>query len=138
MLPLNGIKVVELAQNLSGPYACQILATMGADVVKIERPKGGDDARYWGQQLTPDASHLFHAVNYNKRSVSVDLTDRDAIAWLKNLIAESDVLIQNLRPGVVEDHRPRRDDAACGQPTPDLLLPVGFRQYRSDEDEAGL
>jgi crotonobetainyl-CoA:carnitine CoA-transferase CaiB-like acyl-CoA transferase len=103
MLPLTGVKVVEIAQNIAGPYAGEILANLGADVVKVERPNGGDDARYWGPPITPDASHIFHSLNLNKRSVAVDLTDPVAVAWLKVYIAQCDVLVQNLRPGVMED-----------------------------------
>ena len=102
MLPLSGIKVVEIAQNISGPFAAEILASLGADVVKVERPEG-DDARAWGPKLTPDASHLFHTFNCNKRGVAVDLRDPAALAWLKGYAAECDVVIQNLRPGVVEE-----------------------------------
>jgi crotonobetainyl-CoA:carnitine CoA-transferase CaiB-like acyl-CoA transferase len=103
MLPLSGVKVIEFAQNLAGPYAGEILATLGADVVKVERPKTGDDARYWGKLLTSDASHLFHSINFNKRSIALDLTDPAAVAWVKRYIGECDVLVQNLRPGVMEE-----------------------------------
>jgi crotonobetainyl-CoA:carnitine CoA-transferase CaiB-like acyl-CoA transferase len=103
MLPLSGVKVIEFAQNLAGPYAGEILATLGADVVKVERPKTGDDARYWGKLITPDASHLFHSINFNKRSIALDLTDPAAIAWVSRYIGECDVLVQNLRPGVMEE-----------------------------------
>src|SRR6266571_558813 len=103
MLPLSGIKVIEIAQNLAGPFAGRILANLGADVVKLERPDGGDDARYWGALLTPDASYAFHAMNYDKRGFALDLRDPAAIAWLKQYIGGCDVLVQNMRPGVMED-----------------------------------
>lgn len=103
MLPLNGVKVIEFAQNLAGPYAGEILATLGADVVKVERPGSGDDARYWGKPLTPSASHLFHSLNVNKCSIAVDLTDPTAVAWIRRYIGTCDVLVQNLRPGVMEE-----------------------------------
>ncbi|MBI4608264.1 MAG: CoA transferase [Candidatus Rokubacteria bacterium] len=101
MLPLSGIKVVEIAQNLAGPYAGKILAAMGADVVKVERPDGGDDARGW-TPLFAGTSSSFHAVNVNKRSIALDLKEPEAVAWLKGYLAEADVLIQNLRPGVMD------------------------------------
>ena len=103
MLPLAGIKVIEIAQNLAGPFAGRILANLGADVVKLERPDGGDDARYWGALLTPDASYTFHAMNYDKRGFALDLRDPAAIAWLKRYIGGCDVLVQNMRPGVMEN-----------------------------------
>ena len=102
MLPLTGIKVIEIGQNLAGPFAGRILANLGADVVKLERPDGGDDARYWGALLTPDASYTFHAMNYDKRGFSLDLRDPAAIEWLKRYIGQCDVLVQNMRPGVME------------------------------------
>lgn len=103
MLPLSGIRVVEIAQNLAGPYAGEILASLGADVVKVERPDGGDDARGWSPPSFGGASASFHAVNVNKRSITLDLKDPGAVAWLKDYITHADVLIQNLRPGVMDE-----------------------------------
>ena len=100
--PLEGIKVVEIAQALAGPFAGEILAHMGADVVKVERPEG-DEARGWGPPFTLGGGPTFHAVNLNKRSIVLDLKDPRAIAWLKNYLAHADVLVQNLRPGVIEE-----------------------------------
>jgi crotonobetainyl-CoA:carnitine CoA-transferase CaiB-like acyl-CoA transferase len=102
MLPLSGIKVVEVASNLAGPIAAEILAHMGADVVKIERPEG-DDARRWGPPFWKGTSPGYWSVNANKRSVSLDLKDERAAAWLGDFIADADVLIQNLRPGSLEE-----------------------------------
>jgi crotonobetainyl-CoA:carnitine CoA-transferase CaiB-like acyl-CoA transferase len=101
MLPLSGIRVLELAQNLAGPYGAEILATLGADVVKVERPQG-DDARYWGQVVPPATSYTFHAMNYNKRGIALDLDDPAAVAWLREYAAGCDVVVQNMRAGVVE------------------------------------
>jgi crotonobetainyl-CoA:carnitine CoA-transferase CaiB-like acyl-CoA transferase len=101
MLPLDGVKVVEIASNIAGPYAGLILATLGADVLKIERPEG-DDARGWGPPFIGDTASIFHTVNLNKRSVALDLKDPAHIAWLKGYIADADVLVQNMRPGAME------------------------------------
>ncbi|HXJ80484.1 MAG TPA: CoA transferase [Candidatus Methylomirabilis sp.] len=101
MLPLLGIKVVELGQNLAGPHAAEVLAHLGADVIKIERPEG-DDARRWGPPFWKGVSPGFLAVNANKRSVTVDLKDAQATRQLVELIGEADVLIQNLRPGSLD------------------------------------
>jgi crotonobetainyl-CoA:carnitine CoA-transferase CaiB-like acyl-CoA transferase len=100
-LPLAGIKVVEIAQNLAGPFAGEILATLGADVVKVERPEG-DDARGWGPPFVGGAAATFQTVNRNKRSVALDLKDARAIAWLKDYLLGCDVLVQNLRPGAMD------------------------------------
>jgi len=102
MLPLTGIRVVELGQNLAGPVAAEILAHMGADVVKIERPEG-DDARRWGPPFWKGVSPGFLAVNANKRAITVDLKDPQAAAWLADFIGEADVLVQNLRPGSLDE-----------------------------------
>jgi crotonobetainyl-CoA:carnitine CoA-transferase CaiB-like acyl-CoA transferase len=102
MLPLAGIKVVEIGQNLAGPYAGEILATLGADVVKIERPEG-DDARGWGPPFWQGAATTFQTVNRNKRSVALDLKDARAVAWLEGHVAGADVLLHNLRPGAMEE-----------------------------------
>lgn len=102
MLPLTGIKVVEIAQNLAGPMAAEILAHLGADVVKIERPDG-DDARRWGPPFWKGVSPAFLAVNANKRSITLDLKDARAVAWLTEFMGGVDVLVQNLRPGALEE-----------------------------------
>ncbi len=102
MLPLSGITVVEIAQNLAGPIAAEILAHLGADVVKVERPEG-DDARRWGPPFWKGVSPGFLAVNANKRSITLDLKDAEAAAWLADFIGQADVLVQNLRPGSLEE-----------------------------------
>jgi crotonobetainyl-CoA:carnitine CoA-transferase CaiB-like acyl-CoA transferase len=101
MLPLAGVRVVEIAQNLAGPIAAEILAHMGADVIKVERPEG-DDARRWGPPFHKGTSPGYLAVNASKRSITVDLKDRAAVERLLPLIGEADVLVQNLKPGSLE------------------------------------
>lgn len=102
-LPLAGIRVIEFAQNLAGPFCGDILGQLGADVIKIERPGGGDDARGWGPPLHGDTATTFMAVNKGKRSITLDLKDEAALQWLKDYIAEVDVVVQNLRPGSAEE-----------------------------------
>jgi crotonobetainyl-CoA:carnitine CoA-transferase CaiB-like acyl-CoA transferase len=101
-LPLEGIRVVEVAQNLAGPMAAEILAHMGADVIKVERPEG-DDARKWGPPFWKGVSPGFLAVNANKRGITLDLKDPQAVAWLMDFLGGADVLVQNLRPGSLEE-----------------------------------
>jgi crotonobetainyl-CoA:carnitine CoA-transferase CaiB-like acyl-CoA transferase len=102
-MPLSGVKVVEVGLNLAGPLAGEILAGLGADVIKVERPEGGDDARGWGPPFIDGASVSFHSMNRNKRSVTVDFKNPEAMARLHRLIAEGDIFIQNLRPGVADE-----------------------------------
>jgi crotonobetainyl-CoA:carnitine CoA-transferase CaiB-like acyl-CoA transferase len=101
-LPLEGIRVVEVAQNLAGPMAAEILAHMGADVIKVERPEG-DDARKWGPPFWKGVSPGYLAVNANKRGIRLDLKDPKAVAWLLDFVGTADVLVQNLRPGSLEE-----------------------------------
>jgi crotonobetainyl-CoA:carnitine CoA-transferase CaiB-like acyl-CoA transferase len=102
MLPLTGVTVVEIANNIAGPYAGYVLAMLGADVLKVERPEG-DDARGWGPPFWLDTSATFHALNLNKRGITLDLKTPQAIAWLKDYLEQGDVLLHNLRPGVMDD-----------------------------------
>jgi formyl-CoA transferase len=101
--PLDGIKVVEVGQALAGPLAGVILADMGADVIKVEKPDGGDDARLWGPPFVDGDSVMFHATNRGKRSVTLDIKSPADIETLKVLVREADILIQNLRPGIMDD-----------------------------------
>ena len=98
--PLAGIKVIEVGQALAGPLAGAILADLGADVIKVEKPDGGDDARMWGPPFVDDSSMMFHSTNRNKRSVTVDIKNAAEVDKLKRLARDADILIQNLRPGI--------------------------------------
>lgn len=104
MLPLEGVRVIEVGQALAGPLAGAIMADMGADVIKVEKPEG-DDARAWGPPFGPDGetSLYFYGQNRNKRSVTLDLKRAEDVEALHRLCAGADILIQNLRPGVVEE-----------------------------------
>lgn len=102
--PLDGLLVLDLAQFLSGPSAALRLGDLGARVIKVERPGGGDICRtlYLTDTDIGGDSTLFHAINRNKESLAIDLKDPGDLAALKRLIARADVLIQNFRPGVIE------------------------------------
>lgn len=101
--PLKGIKVVEVGQALAGPLAGVILADMGAEVIKVEKPDGGDDARLWGPPFVGGDSVMFHATNRGKKSVTLDIKNAADVARLKDLVRNADILIQNLRPGIVDE-----------------------------------
>jgi crotonobetainyl-CoA:carnitine CoA-transferase CaiB-like acyl-CoA transferase len=104
MLPLSGLLVLDMSQFLAGPSAALRLADLGAEVIKIERPDGGDlSRRLYVSNLQVDGdSTLFHTINRNKRSFAADLKNPEDIARVKALIARADVVIQNFRPGVIE------------------------------------
>ena len=101
--PLAGIRVLELARILAGPWAGQILADLGADVVKVERAGTGDDTRGWGPPFVPakDGGHLgaayFHATNRGKRSIELDFESEDGRRITRRLAAQADVLIENFK-----------------------------------------
>jgi crotonobetainyl-CoA:carnitine CoA-transferase CaiB-like acyl-CoA transferase len=101
--PLSGLVVVEIGHSVAAPYAGMILGELGAEVIKVENPKGGDAARGWGPPFTEDTATAFHAFNRAKQGIAVDLADRDQAARLRRLIGErADVLIHNLKFGTLE------------------------------------
>ena len=103
-LPLSGLLVVDMSQFLSGPYASLRLMDLGARVIKIERPDGGDLSRrlYLSDTEIGGDSTIFHAINRNKESLALDLKESGDVAVLKRLLGRADVLIQNFRPGVIQ------------------------------------
>ncbi|MBW6399511.1 CoA transferase [Roseomonas sp. HJA6] len=105
ILPLEGVRVIEVGQALAGPLAGVIMADMGAEVIKVEKPEGGDDARGWGPPFAEDGvtSLYFHSQNRNKRGITLDLKKAEDVEALHRLCETADILIQNLRPGVVEE-----------------------------------
>ncbi len=95
--PLEGIRVLDLTQSVAGPYCTMILGDLGADVVKVERPDGGDDTRSWGPPYWGEESTTFLALNRNKRSVALDLKRTEGQKILRELLQRADVLVHNLR-----------------------------------------
>jgi crotonobetainyl-CoA:carnitine CoA-transferase CaiB-like acyl-CoA transferase len=102
-LPLAGFEVVEIGTSVAAPYAGWVLVALGANVTKIERPERGDDIRYWGPPFWRETSTMFHTFNRGKRSLEVDLKNAGEVQQLRDWITrKADVVLQNLRPGVVE------------------------------------
>ena len=101
--PLAGILVADLTQNVAGPTCTQILGDLGAEVVKVERPGRGDDARAWAPPYWGEESATFMGVNRNKRSLAVDMKRADGRTVVERLIGRADVLVQSLRAGVIEE-----------------------------------
>jgi len=99
--PLAGVRVVDLTSNVSGPFVTMVLAKLGADVVKVERPPFGDDARQF-PPLSDDRSLIFEWCNTGKRSVGLDLRDEAGLRAFSALVSGADVLIHSFKPGVVE------------------------------------
>lgn len=99
-LPLAGLKVLDLSRVLAGPWCTQLLADMGADVIKVERPQGGDDTRQWGPPFWQESSlsAYFMCANRNKRSLALDLTEDSGRERFLKLAAQCDVLVENFMP----------------------------------------
>ena len=100
--PLSGMVTLDLTQILAGPMCTMVLADMGADVVKIEKPNGGDDNRRMGPPFIKDWSAGFLAVNRNKRSLALDLRNDAGCSVFRRLVEDADVVVENFRPGVME------------------------------------
>jgi crotonobetainyl-CoA:carnitine CoA-transferase CaiB-like acyl-CoA transferase len=101
--PLSGITVIEIGHSVAAPYAGMILGELGAEVIKVENPKGGDPCRGWGPPFTEGTATTFHAFNRAKRGITVDLTDAAEVERLRVLIRDrADVLIHNLKFGTLD------------------------------------
>lgn len=100
-LPLDGIRVIELCNVAAGPFCGLLLADMGADVIKVENPEGGDTLRSW-PPISEGYSENFASLNRNKRSVTLNLKEPSDLARFLKLAAEADVLVENNRPGVMD------------------------------------
>ena len=103
-LALDGLKVFELGSSVAGPYGAWILAQFGAEVIKVERPVTGDDARHWGPPFWHESAAYFQALNRDKHGITVDFKNPEEVERLRRLIIESDgVVLQNFRPGLVAE-----------------------------------
>ena len=101
-LALEGVKVLDLTQLMAGPYCTMMLADMGADVVKVEKPNGGDDTRRMGPPFIEGESAAFLGINRNKRSIVIDLRSDSGRELAQRMARGSDILVQNFRPGALE------------------------------------
>jgi crotonobetainyl-CoA:carnitine CoA-transferase CaiB-like acyl-CoA transferase len=135
--PLDGVTVLDLTRVLSGPYCTMILADMGARIIKIEQPGKGDDTRGWGPPFIEGESAYFLSINRNKESVTLDFKTPGGRAILDRLIAKSDVLVENFRPGTLA--KAGFDYASIAARHPRLIYcsVSGFGQTGPRRHEAG-
>ena len=98
---LDGIKILDLTRILAGPYSTMILADMGADVIKIERPETGDDSRQFGPYVNEESAY-FMSLNRNKRSITMNLKSEESVEVFLKMVKEADIVIENFRPGTME------------------------------------
>jgi len=136
--PLAGLKVLELARILAGPWAGQLLADLGAEVVKVERAGAGDDTRHWGPPFAADgAAAYFHACNRGKSSLEVDLEDPQDLERVRSFASQSDVIIENFKVGGLQ--RFALDYAAVAKANPGIIYCsiTGFGQTGPYAPRAG-
>ena len=113
---LDGILVADFSRVLAGPLCTMTLGDLGADVVKVERPDGGDDTREWGPPWHEEGATYYLGLNRNKRSVRLDLKDPGDLALAKRLAARADVVVESFRPGTIDRLGLGYDDVASGNP----------------------
>lgn len=141
---LKGIKVVDLSRILAGPWASQMLADMGAEVIKVERPDKGDDTRHWGppfikpaQDNEPAQAAYYHCANRNKQSIAVDITQPQGQQVIKDMIAKADVLIENYKVGGLEKYGLSYQQVKALNPALIYCSITGFGQHGPYAHKAG-
>ena len=142
--PLSGFRVLDLSRILAGPWASQMLADLGAEVIKIERPGTGDDTRGWGPPYMPDTegeptteAAYFHAANRGKQSVCIDMSQPEGQALIKDLVKHCDVLIENFKVGGLKNYGLDYDSLKIDNPKLVYCSITGFGQTGPYADRAG-
>ena len=141
--PLSHMRVLDLSRIMAGPWAGQILADLGADVVKVERPGAGDDTRGWGPPFLKDKSGrdttdagYFLAVNRGKRSIALDLADKDGQRIVRALAVRADIVLENFKTGTLEKFGLGYEDLRAVNPTLIHCSITGFGQSGQRRDQA--
>ena len=145
---LSHLRVLDLSRILAGPWATQMLGDLGADIIKVERPRSGDDTRSWGppfaDEMTGDADHdaaarsaYFCSVNRNKRSLAIDITAPDGAEILRRLACESDVLVENFKVGGLAKYALDYETLRAINPRLVYCSITGFGQDGPDAHRAG-
>lgn len=141
--PLKGVRVIELARVLAGPWAGQMLADLGADVIKVENPEGGDDTRAWGPPFVEgkDGENLsaayYHSTNRNKRSIAVDFRTEEGRETVRRLVATADVVIENFKLGGLKKYGLDYDSLKALNPKLIYCSITGFGQNGPYAEFAG-
>jgi formyl-CoA transferase len=141
---LAGLKVLDLSRVLAGPWCTQILADLGADVIKIERPGVGDDTRTWGPPFLKDAegrdtnqATYFTACNRNKRSVTIDMATPEGQALLKQMAAQSDIVVENFKTGGLKQYGLDHESLRAANPRLIYCSVTGFGHDGPHASRAG-
>lgn len=101
--PLKGIRVIDLTRVIAGPYCAMVLGDLGAEIIKVEQPKIGDESRAWGPPWMKEMSAYFISINRNKKSFTLNLKHPQGVEIFKSLVKKTDVLLENFRPGTMEE-----------------------------------
>ncbi len=137
MKPLDGIKVLEFARVLAGPMACQILAELGAEVIKIERPGAGDESRGFAPFWEDGSSAYFTGFNRGKKSITLDLKSEAGASIARDLAAQADVIVENFLPGTMAKFGLGADDLKTSNPGLVYVSATGFGQTGPDANRPG-
>ena len=135
--PLDGITIVDFSRVLAGPYCTMLAADMGARVIKLEHPDRGDDTRAWGPPFLGTESAYFLSVNRNKESLSVDFKTPAGRAAVDDLISRADVVVENFRPGTMDDAGFGYEALKARHPRLIYVSISGFGQTGPRRDETG-
>src|SRR5438552_14415089 len=128
-LALDGMRVLEITQVMSGPFCGLLLADLGAEVIKVEKP-GGDDSRRMAPPTIRGESAAFMAINRNKRGLGLNLKSEEGRSVFKKLAARADILVENFRPGTMEDFGLGYADLSARNPALIYCSISGFGQTR--------
>ncbi|MFT7287382.1 MAG: crotonobetainyl-CoA:carnitine CoA-transferase CaiB-like acyl-CoA transferase [Halieaceae bacterium] len=134
--PLDGIRVIELGQLLAGPFTGSILAYFGAEVIKVESPGAGDPIRGW-RVVENGTSHWYRSLGRNKKSVTLDLKSEKGRALVRKLLTKADVVVENFRPGVLEEWGLGPDDMKSENPALVYARISGYGQTGPYSDKPG-
>ena len=135
--PLSGLRVIEMGVLLAGPYCGQLLADMGAEVIKIEQPVVGDPMRQWGREKPHGKSLWWPVVARNKKSITLNLREQEGQDIVRRLVADADILIENFRPGTMERWGLGWSDLSAINPGLIMVRVTGFGQNGPYSSRAG-
>ncbi|VTU45770.1 Succinyl-CoA:(R)-benzylsuccinate CoA-transferase subunit BbsF (plasmid) [Variovorax sp. SRS16] len=134
---LAGVRILDLSRVLAGPWCTMTLADLGADVIKIENPAGGDDTRGWGPPNVGGESAYFFCANRNKRSVAVDISQPEGQALVRELLAHCDVVVENFRAGALQRYGLDYDSLSASRPDLIYCSISGYGRSSPLADRAG-
>lgn len=137
MQPLSGVRVIDVTQIMAGPFCTMLLGDMGADVIKIEKPDGGDDVRRSGPPFVAGDSAAFLNIGRNKRSVVIDIKATEGAEIVRRLARTADIFVQNLRPGRIEGFGLGYDDLRAVNPSIVYATITGYGRTGPYKDKPG-